>query len=322
MPNPDQHKPNPSLSPPRGISPSALRLALVEGVKDAFANWIVDIASPSILGENSLRARLADFRKLVESSAEPILNRLAESVEESIASEIDREALLRDPDVGGEEVAQEVIEKLDRELSIIKNEIRLASSREEALLSKNQAKQREELLSRCRRGLEFAIGETSTPVFFDSLRPMLNAVRALGVTDINDKMAKALEDYGKSARFRAPVFERILNAVTSDQELAAKMLAGLSQPEACQLIRNATRDAYPTPSDYRAARGRASAASGRLMNDMVETLERSGNSFAEAVAMMFRAGPLAESIASTPPDIIRREIEAIYGEASHGEAAS
>lgn len=283
-------------------------------IKDAFANWIVDMSVPCTVGEIWLHSQIASFKKSLEHSVKPHLERLGETVEQSLASEIARETLMRDPEVEDEQVTEEVEGRIEHALAILRNEVLLAASREAVLFSKDLSMQRLELLARWRRGLEFAIGEESTPVFFDALRPMLSTIKALGVTDLDEKMEKVVAEYRNAARFRAPVFERMLEQVLGDQALALRTLTGLSTSEAHDLVCKATRLAYPTPSDYTAARTLAATASGRLMDRMLEILEKSGNSFAEAVALMFRSGPAPESMGSVPSDILQRELEAIYAD--------
>ena len=313
MLNQEPKKTTPEASGPKAPSLSLVRQELSDKVKEAFANWIVDTTGPCVVGEKGLKSELSTVKKAIERSVMPHLERLGETVEQSLASEIAREALMRDPDVEDEQVAEEVIGRMERELAIMRNEVRLAASREAALFGKNPSKQRLELLSRCRRGLEFAIGEESTPVFFDALRPMLSAIKAFGVTDLDEKMEKAFAEHRDSARFRAPVFELMLNRVMADKELLLRTLSGLSASETHELVCESARLVYPTPSDYAAARTRAAAASGHLMENVLGILEKSGNSFAEAVALMFRSGPLPESMGSLPSDMLKREIEAVYG---------
>lgn len=312
MLNPEQHRPDQRLSAPRDPAVAGLQAAVRENLKEAYANWLADIMTPSIENHFAMTVRMSEVQQRLSREASPILDKIQQAVEDSIVSEVSRRALEAEPGVADEDVAKHVLDKLEHEVAIINSEARRTDQAAAALYGNDPSKQRKELLSQCRRGLEFALGEEPMPVFFDYLRPVLNGVRCLGVDGIVEQLAGGLEEYRRSTRFRAVIFERMLSAVLADDAATQRTLAGLSSSETLQVIRKAAYDTYPTRSDYQEARGKVSVARGQLINYLVDTLEKSGNQFAITMALLLRAGPAQEMLTPSPQGAVEREVSALY----------
>ena len=301
-----------SLKPPSSASVQ-LRLEIHDKLKDAFASWATDIALPPDQGPLDMSQAMRELERAQRSRQAADNEKLSEALGESLDSEILMKALTSEDESPVESATEEVMDRVEHELAIVRNQTKLGHKRTAGLLSKDVSEQREAYRALFLRQLGFALGDEDYPPVFDAIGPLVLLVQALGNHNINEEVKTVVEDYRKQMRFRPPVFREALERIIGDGELAECCRSGASREVWMSVIRDASRKVYPTREDFVAAREACPSDPQMLLSAVFEVFKRSGNSFAAQLATMVGKEQMQPGATSRAEEVLAREIEMIYG---------